>query len=92
MSKSLSQRNETLVSSLTSYLRSLANRRSTGTVTADDAHNFLNRKGIRSGMTRTRQAVINAAFMGGDFENTGYTTPSSRPAAKGRSISEWTVA
>lgn len=91
MSKSISAKNETLVSSLTSYLRSLANRRNTGVVTADDAQNFLTRKGVSSKMIRTRQAVINSALMSGDFE-AGDKVPSSRPAAKGRQITEWYLA
>jgi len=91
MSKSLSARNEGLVSNLRSYLRGLARRRSSGTVTADDAQSFLTRKGMNEKMVRTRLAVINAAFMNGEFESAG-SVPSSRPAAKGRSITEWTLA
>lgn len=88
MSKSISAKNETLVSTLRSYLRGLANRRNTGTVTADDAQNFLTRKGVSPRMIRTRQAVINSALMSGDFA-AGSTVPSNRPAAKGRQITEW---
>lgn len=91
MSKSLSEKNETLVSTLNSYLRGLARRRSSRTVTADDAQTFLNRKGVRTKMIRTRQAVINSALMSGDFVAVGQT-PSNRPVAKGRSITEWYLA
>lgn len=91
MSKSLSEKNENLVSTLNSYLRGLARRRSSRTVTADDAQTFLNRKGVRTKMIRTRQAVINSALMSGDFVAVGQT-PSNRPAAKGRSITEWYLA
>jgi hypothetical protein len=91
MSKSLSEKNETLVSTLNSYLRGLARRRSNRTVTADDAQTFLNRKGVRTKMIRTRQAVINSALMSGDFVAVGQV-PSSRPVAKGRSITEWYLA
>ena len=78
---------EKLVSGLRGYLRSLSNRRSSGTVTADDAHTYLGKNGIDSGKIRTRLSFINAAFSNG-FEQVGYTA-SSRPAAKGRSITEW---
>lgn len=91
MSKSLSSRNEGLVSNLRGYLRGLARRRNSGTVTAADAQNYLDRQGIREQMIRTRQAVINSALMGGDFYAVG-STPSTRPSAKGRSITEWTLA
>lgn len=91
MSKSLSEKNENLVSTLNSYLRGLARRRSSRTVTADDAQTFLNRKGVRTKMIRTRQAVINSALMSGDFVSVGQVQ-SSRPAAKGRSITEWYLA
>lgn len=79
---------EKLVSNLRSYLRGLSNRRNSGTVTADDAQNYLTRKGIRELQVRTRQSLINSAFIGGQFEPVG-STPSARPAAKGRQITEW---
>jgi len=91
MSKSISAKNENLVSALTSYLRGLANRRSAGSVTADDAQKFLTNKGVSPKMIRTRQAVINSALMSGEFE-AGDMVPSSRPAAKGRQITEWYLA
>jgi hypothetical protein len=84
------QKREKMVSGLRGYLRSLANRRSSGVVTADDAHNYLGKNGIDEMKVRTRLSFINAAFSNG-FEQVGYTY-SSRPAAKGRSISEWTIA
>lgn len=90
MAKSLSARNEGLVSNLRSYLRGLARRRSTGTVTADDAQNYLTKNGLPMERVRTRVAVINSAFMSGDFQAAG-SVPSSRPAAKGRYITEWTI-
>ena len=43
MSMSTKQREQT-VSGLRGYLRSLSNRRSSGTVTADDAHVYLTKK------------------------------------------------
>jgi hypothetical protein len=82
---------EKLINGMTSYLRSLANRRSSGVVTADDAHNYLTRAGIREQMVRTRLSFINSVFGTGMFEQVG-RTPSARPRARGRSISTWTVA
>ena len=89
MSMSNKQREKT-VSGLRSYLRSTANRRSSGTVTADDAHTYLTRKGVRELMVRTRLSFINSAFSNG-FEAVGEVA-SSRPAAKGRYITEWIAA
>ena len=90
MSMSITKR-EKMVSSLRSYLRTLANRRNSGIVTADDAHNYLGKNGIDEMKVRTRLSFINSAFATEEFESVGYT-PSSRPAAKGRSITEWTLA
>lgn len=82
---------EKLINGMTSYLRSLANRRSSGVVTADDAHTYLSRAGIREQMVRTRLSFINSVFGTGMFEQVG-SAPSNRPQARGRSISTWTVA
>lgn len=82
---------EKLLTQMSSYLRTLANRRSSGEVTADDAHTYLSRVGIREQMVRTRLSFINSVFNNGMFEQSG-TTSSSRPAAKGRTISTWSVA
>ena len=76
---------------MTSHLRSLVSRRTTGVVTADDVHNYLNREGVHEKQVRTRLSFINSVFGSGMFEQTG-TVASSRPAAKGRAISAWTVA
>ena len=73
------------------YLRSLANRRNDGMVSADDVHNYLTRDGVREQQVRTRLSFINAVFSTGMFEQVG-TAPSTRPQAKGRSISMWTTA
>jgi hypothetical protein len=75
---------------MVSYLRSLANRRRNGIITADDAHNYLNRNGV-SRRADTRLSFINSALRSPMFEQAG-TTTSQRPAAKGRKISMWTVA
>lgn len=76
---------------LTSYLRGLAARRSDGVVTADDVHNYLTRDGVNPGQVRTRLSFINSVFRNGMFEQVGMV-PSSRPQAKGRAISAWTLA
>jgi hypothetical protein len=81
---------ENTVRRMVSYLRSLASRRSSGVVTADDAHAFLNREGVRRTVS-TRLSYINTAFGSGMFEQTGMTY-SSRPQAKGRAISTWATA
>lgn len=82
---------EKLINQMTSYLRSLANRRSSGVVSADDAHNYLTRAGIREQMVRTRLSFINSVFSNGEFEAVG-SAPSSRPQARGRAITTWTTA
>lgn len=82
---------EKLINGMTSYLRGLANRRSSGVVTADDAHTYLSRAGIDELRVRTRLSFINAAFGSGMFEQAG-TAPSARPQAKGRAITTWMVA
>lgn len=74
-----------------SWLSGLARRRSTGTVTADDVHTYLDREGVQPQQVRTRLRFINSVLREPNFEVTG-ATPSSRPAARGRMISEWTIA
>ena len=85
------QKKENTTRRMVSYLRSLASRRSSGVVTADDAHVFLTRMGVRERQVRTRLSYINTAFGSGLFEQAG-TTYSTRPAAKGRAISMWATA
>jgi NADH/NAD ratio-sensing transcriptional regulator Rex len=85
------QKNQSTMRRMVSYLRSLASRRSSGVVTADDAHVFLTRMGVRERQVRTRLSYINSAFASGLFEQAG-TTYSTRPAAKGRAISTWATA
>lgn len=77
-------------SRMRSWLSSLARRRSNRTVTADDVHTYLDRQGVRS-QVRTRLSYINSVLREPNFECTG-TTRSSRPAAKGRTIGQWTLA
>jgi hypothetical protein len=81
---------EKTIRGLTSYLRSLANRRSDGVVTADDAHTYLTRRGVANS-TRTRLSFVNSVLRNPLFEAVG-TVSSSRPQAKGRAISAWTLA
>jgi len=81
-------RRSKLVSGLRSYLRSIANRRQSGLVTADDANTYLARNGVNTKQVRVRQSLINSAFQGGSFFPTGMTV-SSRPVAKSRSITAW---
>ena len=76
---------------IVSYLRSLANRRSTGVVSADDVHNYLTRDGVREQQVRTRLSFINSVFSMDMFEQAGMTR-STRPQARGRAIAAWTVA
>lgn len=74
-----------------SYLVSLARKRTEGTVTADDAHRYLDREGVRPQQVRTRLSFINAVLREPNFEAIG-SVPSQRPAARGRAITEWTIA
>ncbi len=74
-----------------SYLYSLARKRTEGTVTADDAHRYLDREGVRPQQVRTRLSFINSVLREPNFEYVGMTA-STRPAARGRAISEWTIA
>ena len=77
---------------MTSYLRSLSNRRSSGIVTADDVNAYLTREGVHQKQVKTRLSFINAVLAGsGEFEQNG-TVASARPAAKGRTITAWTAA
>lgn len=76
---------------MTSYLRTLVNRRNSGVVTADDVHTYLNREGVQPQQIRTRLSFVNSIFSNGMFRRIG-SVASSRPQAKGRSISMYTTA
>lgn len=78
------------VAKMRTWLMGLARRRSSGTVTADDVHRFLDREGVQPQQVRTRLRFINSVLREPNFYRSG-TTPSSRPAARGRSISAWTI-
>lgn len=72
---------------LQNYLRGLAKRRKNSTITADDAHRFLDRFGVpTTGRTKYINSILNS--------NNEAITPvgrvnSERPVAKGRAITEW---
>lgn len=78
-------------SKMRSYLYSLARKRTEGTVTADDAHRYMDREGIRPQQVRTRLSFINSVLREPNFEPVDVVA-SQRPAARGRSITEWTIA
>lgn len=77
---------------LFSYLRRLSYRRANGTITADDAHRFLGRRGVRRD-AGVRLSYINRIFnpYNGDLIKVG-TRLSNREPAKRRLISSWFVA
>ena len=75
---------------INTYLRTLTNRRSSGIVTADDVHTYLNKEGVAPQQVRTRLSFINSVLREPTFIPTN-TVPSSRPAAKGRMITAWTA-
>lgn len=83
------ERYERTVNGMRSWLYSLARRRASGTVTADDAHKYLDRQGFRKNEIFTRLSFINSVLRDGNFANVG-RTPSTRPAARRRMINEWT--
>jgi hypothetical protein len=60
-------------------------------VTADDAHRYMDREGIRPQQVRTRLSFINSVLREPNFEPVDVVA-SQRPAARGRSITEWTIA
>lgn len=74
-----------------SYLSGLARKRTDGTVTADDAHRYLDKEGVRPQQVRTRLSFINAVLREPNFEPVGKVA-SQRPAARGRAITEWMIA
>lgn len=78
-----------LVSGMRSYLTGLTRRRSAGTVTADDAHNYLDRNEVSSSPS-VRLRFINSVLRNPQFYYAGVTN-STRPVAKGRAITMWTV-
>jgi len=90
--KTFSQDERTqMTGKIRSYLRTLANRRNSGYVTADDVHTYLTREGVRDEQIKTRLSFINSVLREPAFEAMD-SVPSSRPAARGRSITAWSAA
>jgi hypothetical protein len=77
-----------LVSGMRSYLNRLARNRVSETVSADDAHTYLDRNRVSTSPT-VRLRFINSVLRTPQFSYAGVTT-SSRPVAKGRTITLWT--
>lgn len=76
------------INGLHNYLRGLAVRRNSNSVTADDAARWLDRKGIDN--VETRLSITNAVLNNHSttFEGTGYTR-SERASRRGGRIREW---
>lgn len=90
MAKNYSQDEFTRVANrMRTWLMNLARKRSSGVVTADDAHTYLDRQGVQA-QPRTRLRYINTVLREPTFAYEGQTR-STRPRAKGRMITEWTV-
>jgi hypothetical protein len=89
-SKYSNEQFEQMVTRMRSWLTGLARRRSSRVVTADDVHSYLDRQGV-SNRAQTRLRFINSVLREPTFYSTGMTTTSTRPVAKGRAITEWTV-
>jgi hypothetical protein len=81
------QRYDRTVNGMRSWLNEIARKRVNGTVTADDAHTYLDRAGIGRKHVRARLSFINSVLRP-NFEYAGMT-PSTRPAARRRLITEW---
>lgn len=77
------------VSNVRSYLRGLARKRNSGTVTADDIHMYWNRNHIRANLSQ-KLSVINTVFADSSFKRVAYVA-SNRQVARYRKISEYTV-
>jgi hypothetical protein len=81
---------ERTVRRMRTWLYSIARKRRSGIVTADDVHTYLDRIGVTKRQVRTRLRFINSMFSSGNFVAVG-NSPSRRPAARGRMITEWTT-
>lgn len=78
-----------MVSKATGYLRGLARRRSNSLVTADDVQNYLTKNGFR-GNVNERLSIVRSVLRSPNFISAG-TMQSSREAARGRTITAWTI-
>lgn len=81
---------EKMISRTTSYLRGLAHRRPNNIVTADDIQNYLSRQGFSNNVNERLSVVRSVLNPNTGFHRIG-TTQSTREAARGRTISTWTV-
>jgi len=81
---------ENMTKKITTKLRNLSNSRSSGIVTADDVHAYLNNEGVTPQQIKTRLSFINSVLREPNFAP-ATTVPSSRPAARGRMITGWSA-
>jgi hypothetical protein len=79
-----------LKNQLVRYLKDIARKRVSNTITADDVHTFLNRNGVGKKNVNARLSYINSALREPRFVPVG-NVPSSRPEARGRYITEWSI-
>lgn len=79
--------NDTVRTSLNTYLRSLSRKRSDRVVTADDAQSYLSKAGFKNNALK-RLSVINSVLRSPTFKSVG-GRPSNRPVAKSRLVTEW---
>lgn len=80
---------EKLVSKTTTYVKGLVRRRSNAIVTADDVQNYLTKNGYR-GTQNERLSIVRSVLREPTFVSNG-SVPSTREAARGRSITAWTA-
>lgn len=73
---------------LQTYLRSLSRSRTSGVVTAEDAHRWLQKNGVRTRNVSTLLSYINSTLRSPNFMPVGFRN-SSRPASRGRRIRTW---
>lgn len=76
-------------SKITSHLKGLAKRRSSGIVTADDVVRYMTKKGMANDK-RDRLSVVNSVLRYPTFIVVG-STNSIRPESRGRRISKWAL-
>ena len=82
---------EKIVNSVRTRLSQLAKRRSSGTVSADDVHRLLDQTGVAKRQPNVRLGFVRSVLREPTFEYAGEAR-STRPAARGRMISEWALA
>jgi hypothetical protein len=80
---------ESVVTKATTYARSLARRRGSRIVTADDVQNYLTKQNYR-GSQNDRLSIVRSVLNAKNFVNLG-RTHSTRDAARSRSITAWTI-